>query len=465
MISGKGNQTSSLVGETRKIPDIGRLGFWPTVCKIYHDNYRCSGKVFQVLRFEGVLTPGIVRKALYWLQRRYPLLRAHFVDDARYYRFQVSECNNVKADERAPDVPLRIVNRTDDSQWEMIIEDEFSRDFDPHSQVLWQTIFLSSKNHGQCSELITFFHHSLSDGVSVTRFADDLLCFCNEIAKGTGYVPDMATLPLLPPPELMLPRISSSRKFLSQDPRNNAPDRGQTPWNFEAYRPLTERKARSLYFKISEDIMTHLKARCVQEHATLNSALIVALLLSAFGKIDSAHHVSFSFAFDLRTYCEPKVTSEHFGCYIMMVQAVLTLSTKISFWNLARNWGKELIMRILLSRKQGFLPKEFHKSFLSSIIESNLSKSDRRQHFAWGPALSDLGTLGLSEEYGAFRLNDIYHGTVQLSGLYKVFVGVATYRGILFCTLSYTEPLLSTETAQCIANSFVRQLENACESD
>ena len=80
------------------MPDIGTLGYWSTIQKIYHDQYRCSGMLFQVLRVEGALTPGIVRKALYRLQRRHPLLRARFVDDDRYYRFQVAhddkgECN------------------------------------------------------------------------------------------------------------------------------------------------------------------------------------------------------------------------------------------------------------------------------------------------------------------------------------------------------------------------------------
>jgi hypothetical protein len=149
----------------------------------------------------------------------------------------------------------------------------------------------------------------------------------------------------------------------------------------------------------------------------------------------------------------------------MMVQAVLTLSKKLSFWDLARNCGEELIRRVLLGRKQGFMPKEFHKFMLSAMMESNLSEADERQHFPWGPALSDLGILDLSEAYGPFRLKEIYYGTVQASALYKVFLGVATYRGKLFCTLSYAEPLLSRQTANSIADSFVSQLETACRAD
>jgi len=445
------------------MPDIGRLGFWPTICKIYHDKYRCSGMVFQVLRVEGPLTPGMVRKGLSWLQRRHPLLRAHLADDDRYYRFQIAPDKNGEVDGEIPEVPLRVVNRVDDSQWKTIIEDESSRDFDPASQVLWRTIFIHSEDDRHCKELITFFHHCLVDGVSTTRFVHDLLSSCSRIATGSNHVQDVVSLPLLPPAERMLPEISSSRKFIRQDRQKDSPERRQAPWDFELYEPLHERKARSLYFQINEDIMIRLKDRCKREKTTLNSALLLALLLSAFKKVESEHQVCFSFAIDLRTYCEPKITSEHFGCYIMMVQAGLTFSKKLSFWDLARNWSKELIKRVIVSRKQGFMPKEFHKSFLTSLVEGNLSESDEQRHFPWGPALSDLGDLPLLEEYGPYRPREIFHGTVQVSGLYYVFLGVATYRGKLFCTLSYTEPLLSRETATSIAESFVSQLETACK--
>ena len=85
------------------MPDIGTLGYWSTIQKIYHDQYRCSGMTFSVLRVEGALTPEIVRKALYRLQRRHPLLRARFVDDIRYYRFQVAHDKNDEFDDEEND--------------------------------------------------------------------------------------------------------------------------------------------------------------------------------------------------------------------------------------------------------------------------------------------------------------------------------------------------------------------------
>ncbi len=208
--------------------------------------------------------------------------------------------------------------------------------------------------------------------------------------------------------------------------------------------------------------MLRLKDRCRQERTTVSNALMAALLLAALRKTGPATRVSFRFALDLRGYCEPEVTREHFGCFIMMEQAALTLSKEMSFWDLARNCDQELAKRVGVGRKRGFMPKEFHKRLLRSMMEGNLADSDVRHRFAGGPCLSNLGVLDLSEKYGPLRLKEIYFGSPHPSGLYSVFLCTATLHGRLFCSLSYTEPLLSEKTAQSIADSFVSRLEAVC---
>jgi NRPS condensation-like uncharacterized protein len=417
--------------------------------------------IFQVLRVEGALTPEIVREAVSVLQRRHPLLRAHIVDDGRYYQVEVAEYGQGTFIEEKPDVPLRVVSRVSDSQWKEIIQDECSRDFDADAHALWRIILLHSENHPQSNEIITLFPHAFSDGMSATHFVHDLLCLCSHVDN----IPAVEALPLLPAAELMLPDLSSSRRFGGRGIGSDSAERKQIPWDFEDYKPLEERKARFLYFQVDEKTMDAFKKRCQREHTTVNGALLAALLMSALKERESTHHICFSFPIDLRRHCEPEVTNEHFGCYIMMVQAILTLSKKNSFWDIARTCSKEIMMQLISKRKQGFLPREFHKPFLSSTIESTLSKQYEQKHFSWGPALSDLGVLDLSEEYGPFRLKEIYQGTVQVAGLYMLLLCVAAFRGKLFCTLSFTEPLISQDTANGIADSFVSQLANASGSN
>jgi NRPS condensation-like uncharacterized protein len=413
----------------------------------------------QALRVQGALTPEMVRKALYRLQRRHPLLRARFVEDDRYYRFQVAPIGEEGQGGEIPEVPLRVVSRQNGSQWEEIMEDEFSRDFSPESQALWRTIFVHSEDPCDDHELINLFHHSLSDGASTARFAQELLSFCGRIAERADDVMDEVTLPLLPPAEQMVAERSSSSKPGDRSSPNPASERRQKPWAFEAHKPLNERKARSLYFQIDEGNMTNLKARCQDENTTVSSALAAALLLSTCKKTDSVQHVPFSFAMDLRGYCEPELTHEHFGCYIMMEQAVLAMHEGVPFWDLARHCGQELSHRVDVRRKQGFLPKEFHRSFLRSMVEGNMAEADARQVFHGGPCLSNLGVLDLSEAYGPLRLKEIYFGSPHLSGLYSVFLCTAALHGKLFCALHYTEPLLSRDTARSIADAFVAQVE------
>jgi hypothetical protein len=443
------------------MPDVGTLGYWSTIQKIYHDQYRCSGMTFSVLRVEGPLTPGMVREALHRLQQRHPLLRARFIEEDRYYRFETAGEICGEPDAGPGNVPLRVLKREDDSHWARTLEDEFPRDFDPDTGVLWRTILLQSGDPSDPNELINLIHHSLSDGSSQACFAHDLLLACSRIAEGTDDVAYGEPLPLLPAAERMIPEIPPARRVVDQTSRGNRSKPAETPWDFEDHKPLEERRPRCLFFQISASKMLDLKARCQREGTTVSSALLAALLLSASKKADSAHHVTFSFAIDLRGYCEPIVSNEHFGCFIMMEQAVLNLGATSSFWNLARICGTELTKRVSEKRNQGFMPRDFHKTVLRLLLEGNLAKAEARKQFVGGPCLSNMGILDLPQEYGAFKLKETYFGSPHPSGLYSVFLCVATLHGKLFCALSYTEPLLSTKTAESIADSFVSRLQAA----
>jgi NRPS condensation-like uncharacterized protein len=262
----------------------------------------------------------------------------------------------------------------------------------------------------------------------------------------------------------MIPEIPPARGVVDQARRGNPPKPTQTPWDFEDHKPLEERRPRCLFFQVHEGKMQDLKGRCERERTTMSSAFMAALLLSTLKKTESAHSVPLSFAIDLRGYCEPKVTSEHFGCYIMMDQAPVDLRKRSSFWSLARICGKELTKRVREKRNQGFLPRDFHKTVLRLLLEGNLAKAEAHKQFVGGPCLSNMGIIDLSQEYGAFKLKETYFGSAHVSGLYALMLTVVTLHGRLYCALSYTEPLLSRRTAESIAASIVSRLAAACKS-
>ena len=125
--------------------DGRNLGFWPTIFKIYHDRYRCSGKAVQALRISGPLQKEHVRMALVRLMKRHPLLRSKIVDPGgAFYQFEPICDVNGDSGGVYPDLPLYVVQRESSSHWIKAVEEELNRDFDAGSSWLWRVTLLLS---------------------------------------------------------------------------------------------------------------------------------------------------------------------------------------------------------------------------------------------------------------------------------------------------------------------------------
>jgi len=438
--------------------DTAHLGFWSTINTIYHDRYRCSGMVVQIAAIEGPLTPGLLRRALFLLQQRHPLLQATIEDDNRYYRFTRDTYAGKTHEEMLSAIPLRLVRRDSADRWRDVAEKELCRDFDKTCPCLWRVVLLSPEGSGARHELIMVFHHAVADALCGAHCLREILDLCSRCIDGHGPLRNSVPLPLLPAVEKMIPKHGAPPHQRSPEAASKP---GPSPWRFEQYASLSQRTARLLYREIGPDVMARLKKRAEKEQATINSALTAALLLSTVQTKEGPCTVGFSTAVDLRRYCEPAIAHEHFGCHIMVLQTAPLVDPDGTLWELSRQCGSELAHETALKQRQGFLPKMFTKAFLTTAMTSNLSRADKEHHFPGGPALSNLGALDVPAAYGPFRLEGIYFTTCQLSGLYMLFVSVINFNGKLFCCFSFAEPLISVKTVQAVADRFTALLENA----
>ncbi|MBN2106733.1 MAG: hypothetical protein JW832_04845, partial [Deltaproteobacteria bacterium] len=134
-----------------------RLGYWETIQKTFHQQYRCAGMILQVVRIEGGLTGGVLAQALALLQLRHPLLRARFGEDEGRPAFIVAA-----PDAAAVRVPLRVVPMENDGAWQRLGEAEALRDFD--GEFLWRAILLEG---AACCDIIFLIHHAIADGHSI----------------------------------------------------------------------------------------------------------------------------------------------------------------------------------------------------------------------------------------------------------------------------------------------------------
>lgn len=429
------------------------LGFWPTINKIYHDCYRCSGQSLAALRIDGPLNAATLAQCLSLLQNRHPLLQALIAESSAGYTFTRTAWLALSPDGRRAAVPLQVIARRNEDHWKEVARTEIDRDVAAGAHCLWRTVALQDAA-GHVRELLMLFHHSLCDGMSMTRFVHDLLELAGCAAADQALPPERAPLPLLGPVEAMLPPPDPADRPATR------PDPETASWPFEQWAPLEERATRILYWHIEAELLDRIRQHCRRTHTTVNSALTAALLRAAAPA--DGQRVPCSSGLNLRPRCAPPLSRDHFGCFIMMLQTSHTRARHQTFWDLARACQADSAAEIALRRAQGFLPRRFHRAFLESTMRDNLAAAEERREFPGGPVLSNLGVLDYSDTCGPLRVRDLYCVTSQLSGLYMLFLGLYSLYGRLFCSLSYTEPLLSAATANRIAATFTEELQRAC---
>jgi hypothetical protein len=244
---------------------------------------------------------------------------------------------------------------------------------------------------------------------------------------------------------------------------NNLPKSDLTPWRYMEFKPLEERRAGWIGRVISQETLSGLEKQCNIESVTLNSALTAALLLAASGEGKPEQHLCLTSPLNLRQYCRPQLSDEHFGCYIMMLEGVYTVKPDGTFWELARHCQVVFLQRLISLVKQQFktIPKKFHKAFLISAMAANLARGDKKQQFQGGPVLSYVGPLIFHEDYGPLRLTEWYGGIPHVAGLHQLFLVAGIMHEKLFCGFSYTDPLLSAKAAENIADRFASLLDTA----
>src|SRR5262245_14094032 len=97
-----------------------------------------------VLPIEGDLPPEFLRQTLDWLQRRHPHLGFHIVTarDSHYFE-----------SDGTPEIPLKIVERDDNDQWQTIVEYELNTRINYHPGPLIRCTYLHKPGAAQ-QELI-----------------------------------------------------------------------------------------------------------------------------------------------------------------------------------------------------------------------------------------------------------------------------------------------------------------------
>ncbi|MBD1998718.1 hypothetical protein H6G00_19160 [Leptolyngbya sp. FACHB-541] len=135
-------------------------------------NQFCPMDFATVARLQGQLSVDRLSTVLRQVQQRHPLLRARIATDTISAERNFEGTGQPKFVETDDEIPLRLVARTDERQWQTELEVELARSLDWQVAPLLRVVLLQS---GAESELMIICHHAIADGLSGIHLMRDIL--------------------------------------------------------------------------------------------------------------------------------------------------------------------------------------------------------------------------------------------------------------------------------------------------
>lgn len=428
-----------------------KLGLIENLFEILHD----LGAMIDVnvARIEGKITPDIVQQALYFVQKRHPMLQVHIVESKDGFYFQ---------SEGTPEIPLRVIDKQYEHQWIEIAQNELHQKFPGGNSPLCRVTFIWSSTSNGISEIIATFHHAITDGISCMHFIDDLLTFSQQIAAGE-QISKVVTMELLPPLENLLESYLISKNKVEQTQEKPAQEI-LPKLIIEKEAPVSDRRTQLVPRILSKEMTLLLINRCKKEQTTVHSALCAAMLLGAAKIVgtDIPIKLSCGSSVNLRKYCKPEIKDDYMACLISLVEEIHSIEKNTMFWDLARECKSKVSQSLSLCVPHQRVSKRdllttINKHLLTQKSEQNMGRSSMIH-------ISNRGKFNFAEEYGRFKLKELYFATGQHLVGTCFWLGVLTFHEQLFCTFTHVIPLVSTKTAELFADSVLETIQKVCLS-
>ncbi|MGV0024442.1 phthiocerol/phthiodiolone dimycocerosyl transferase family protein [Phormidesmis priestleyi] len=410
-----------------------------------------SLNVITISQIKGSLTPNLVRQAIAHLQQQHPRLNSRIVGSLDSLSFD--HCDLA--------LPLRVVNSSHKQQWQEVACEEMNQPIESQKGLLRAVLVQSVQQANSC-HLITTTHHAISDGLSCIRLHSELLTYCQKATEGKPI--ELVRLPLLPALESFLPTwtkgwlgtlnailfgLGLTIQRLKHRPEH-IPLKKSTS--------LVDRTTGLVHRQMDQALTQKIIDHCKQRKTTVHSALAAAMLLATAETItpdrDRPICMNCQSALDLRRRLKNCPDERQLGLFVTSVITYHTIDPKTSLWNLAQ----QVKSRIQSNIKWGHIfrfpltSKFFTEYYLSHPSDVNSTVF-----------LTNIGLVSVPSQYGLFELEDIHFTVSNVFYAGSLAASVATFAGKISLNFMFSQPSLSRETIEQLADSTLAYLSKACQ--
>lgn len=352
------------------------------------------------LKINGQLHHAQLRTALARLQEKYAMLRTAIgigTTGIPYFHTPLSR----------PEIPLRIVEREDDDDWNRETVYELGTSFDIQNGPLLRVTWIRSID---VSDLIMAFHHCMCDGGSGVALLNDLLALLDDPQTEIGKAPAFQSISDLIPAEILHNRRNRFKAKLSAALVHAGLSLGSL-FISTKNKPLPPQDGRRgdylINWKLGTEQSKALFAHCKQEGVTVNTAVGLALM-EAFKAVngDGAHGKA-TCPVDIRRYM-PEVKRDMLFSYGLALNISLGKSVGAHFWEKAQT------LQAHVSKQMNKLnPYEF-----TMIMEASHHSVHKLRRFLTFAKVgndfmfSNMGKLDIPVQYHNFTVGTVYSPTV-----------------------------------------------------
>lgn len=381
------------------------------------------------VKIKGVFSEEKLSFGLARLQEKHPLLKA-FVENDEFGR----PCFIADENEANP-IPVRIVPRITQSDWEGEVHDEWGLVFDVHQGPLMRVVWIRGE---ECSELILVMHHCICDGRSAMSILQDLLMLLENRNVSIGKEIPILSLKDIVPQEILGDRMKQLKARL------HGRFIGLLVRLIPARRTFTDRKQDYMInWKLDVESSDRLIKLSKSTGTTINT-LLGKTILTAFRETLSESFLNKIICpVDIRKYI-PKIAENNIFSFATMV--ALSANEKLGFIPDAERMQKDVEkkMAALNPYKTIMQMEESHPYFEKLIGFMKGGKSSNDCIF------SNLGKINIRHQYETFELETI-HSPSTIGPLGKtVNIITSSFRGRMDFTFVGSEGYLAYKDALAV---------------
>lgn len=381
---------------------------------MYADGTRPVNCVFTV-SLQGELSEERLRFALNKVQAKHPLLQARIQTKRGRPYFL--------GDGLAPKIPVRVLQRKSDEDWQKVTEEEWELPFDVKEGPLARVVWLRSE---EVSELLLICPHCICDGATGVTLMREFLLLLDRPEASIGHSPVFQSMKDIVPRSFYAGKLKGYLKSLLMRA-------------LFFLRPIrhagVEGKKYAIRWRLEENRSEGFVERCKMERVTVHSALCVALLEAYRDVKKDAAKNKVICPVDIRRFVR-EIRKDMMFAFAPIVELRLVGpgagvgvggAERTDFWELCRQLKGDLAEKMeTIKAYELLLHSEYYHPVTKKLIRW-LCAEEGSHDFTF----SNMGRLDIGGGYSTFLVRAAYSPTVAFPWRNPTTVVVSSFGGTM----------------------------------